>query len=289
MTARPRALTRAELDKFPLPSPRADDKNDKGRILVIAGSTEVPGAALLCSLAAMRAGAGKLKMVTTSGAAQALGVSMPEARIIAVAEGRDGGFAPSSVDRICKFADGIDAVVAGPGMAPGKADSKLAAKLCRQGAPLVLDAQMLRVLSTCTRDVARAGEPILLPHSGEMAALLEADETEVEQDPLAAGRECARRYDAMVLVKGKESYVVDPSGHAWRYRGGSPGLAVSGSGDVLAGIVGGLRARGANALTALLWGVYLHGEAGAKLGKRSNHVGFLAREIPGEVPGLLPA
>lgn len=92
----------------------------------------------------------------------------------------------------------------------------------------------------------------------------------------------------MVLVKGVISHVVHPDGRAWTYNGGAPGLGVSGSGDVLAGIVGGLLARGAAPLTALLWGVWLHGEAGAALGRSIGPIGFLAREIADQVPVLLP-
>jgi NAD(P)H-hydrate repair Nnr-like enzyme with NAD(P)H-hydrate dehydratase domain len=91
-----------------------------------------------------------------------------------------------------------------------------------------------------------------------------------------------------VLVKGVESRLVTPDGRAWHYRGGGPGLGVSGSGDVLAGIVGGLLARGAAPITAVLWAVWLHGEAGRQLGTRIGGAGFLAREIPAEIPGLLP-
>ena len=287
MTARPTALTRAALQKFPLPPAQAEDKDDRGRILVVAGCKEVPGAALLTALAARRAGAGKLQIATSVGAAAALGVSMPEARIIAVAEGRDGGIARSAVGRIGALARKVDAIVAGPGLSPGKANWRLVAALSDAGAPLVLDAELLRVLPECRELVAGAASPILLPHNGELAALLECSEAQVERDSLAAGQQCARRYQALTLVKGRTSHVVTPDGQAWLYKGGSPGLAVSGSGDVLAGIVGGLRARGADALTALLWGVWLHGEAGARLGKSIGEVGFLARELPGEIPALL--
>lgn len=287
MKREPAALTRAELDNHPLPGPEAEDKNARGRILVVAGCTEVPGAALLCTLAAMRSGAGKLKIVTSPGAAEALGVSMPEARIVRVAEARDGGIARSAIDKIGALAKYVDAVIAGPGLAPGKTNWRLVAALCDAGANLVLDAELLRVLPDCGKLVAASPDPILLPHSGELAALLGRSEDQVEKDPLAAGRECARRYNAVTLVKGRRSHIILPDGTAWLYNGGSPGLAVSGSGDVLAGIVGGLRARGAGALAAVLWGVWLHGEAGARLGKDCGEVGFLARELPGEIPGLL--
>ena len=112
-------------------------------------------------------------------------------------------------------------------------------------------------------------------------------EEDAQSDPLACGREAAARYQALVLAKGPQSHVATPEGDAWKYQGGGPGLGVSGSGDTLAGILGGLLARGAQSLTALLWSVWLHGEAGASLAKKIGPVGFFAREIAGEVPGLL--
>ena len=90
-------------------------------------------------------------------------------------------------------------------------------------------------------------------------------------------------------MKGQYSFISAPDGRAFRFQGGGIGLATSGSGDVLAGIVGGLAARGADPLTATLRGVWLHGEAGRMLTKCVGRVGFLAREIPDEVPGLLGA
>ena len=89
-------------------------------------------------------------------------------------------------------------------------------------------------------------------------------------------------------MKGVTSHVVTPDGRAWSFTGGAPGLGVSGSGDTLAGIVGGLIARGADSLTALMWAVLLHGEAGEQLAKKVGPVGFLARQIPEEIPALLP-
>jgi NAD(P)H-hydrate repair Nnr-like enzyme with NAD(P)H-hydrate dehydratase domain len=120
-----------------------------------------------------------------------------------------------------------------------------------------------------------------------MASLLGCEAQEVEGDPIRAGLDCADRYDSVTLVKGVVSHVATPDGQLFRYEGGGPGLGVSGSGDTLAGIVGGLLARGADPLTALLWGVWCHGEAGRHLGERIGTVGYLAREIPGEVPGIL--
>jgi NAD(P)H-hydrate repair Nnr-like enzyme with NAD(P)H-hydrate dehydratase domain len=122
-----------------------------------------------------------------------------------------------------------------------------------------------------------------------MAALLSCEPEDVDADPLASGLQCASRYGALTLVKGAQSHVVTPDGRAWKYKGGGPGLGVSGSGDTLAGILGGLLARGAEPQTGLLWAVWLHGEAGASLSQKIGKVGFLARELSAEIPALLPS
>lgn len=286
--SRCRALTRAELKRHPLPPVAEGDKNSHGKLLVIAGTRDIPGPAMITANAAMRAGAGKITIATVSSVAPQLGMAVPEAMIVAMAEGRDGGFARSSIARLAELADDCDAVVAGPGMSPTPVATQLAARLCGVGAPLALDAALLHGLAPAAR-AAREARPdsILLPHSGEMASLIGCSEEEAETNPLDCGREAARRYDAIVLAKGVESHVVTPDGSAWKYAGGGPGLGISGSGDTLAGILGGLLARGTSPLNALLWAVWLHGEAGRILSKKVGPVGFLAREISAEVPALL--
>lgn len=279
-------LDRSALDAHPLPPVIDGDKESKGRILVVAGSREVPGAALLCATAAMRAGAGKLRIATAYTVAEQVAVAMPEAMVVGLPEDGRGGFAERSADELGAQADKVDAVIAGPGMSTGEACEKIAEVLLKSSARLALDAALLRALQPPRVD--RCSLPVLLPHAGELASLLDCDEEEIERDPIACGVRAADRYRALVLVKGVVSHVVTPAGDSWIYEGGAPGLGVSGSGDVLAGIVGGLLARGAEPLDALLWSVWLHGEAGARLAQKVGPIGFLAREIAGEVPALLP-
>lgn len=283
-----KALTRSALKALPLPPVVDGDKETKGRILVIAGSRQLGGAALLVATAAMRSGAGKLRMVTVENVAAATALAMPEAMVIGLPEARDGGFTRSAIPRIREEADRVDVVVAGPGMARANSCAALANALLDSSALLVLDAALLHSLKPLDAEKRHSDEPpILLPHAGELASLLDCDERAVERDPIGCGRRAAELYSAHVLVKGVVSHVLTPDGRVWTYRGGAPGLGVSGSGDTLAGIVGGLLARGADSLAALLWGVLLHGEAGEALARRAGPIGFLAREIPGEIPALL--
>lgn len=278
-------LNRTTLRAHSLPRAGDGDKEAKGRILIIAGSRDVPGAALLAATAAMRAGAGQLQIMTVDSVAIPLGVAMPEAMVSGLAEAPNGGFAPAAVNAIADQAEKADAIVAGPGMAEGPTCAKIAEALNACRAQLALDAALLKNLPVPKH--ARSPVPILLPHSGELAALLDCSEDEIMRDPIGCGLRAAEHYRAIVLVKGITSHVVTPSGDVWAYSDGASGLGVSGSGDVLAGIVGGLLARGAEPLNALLWSVWLHGQSGVELAKNGPS-GFLAREIASEIPPLLP-
>ena len=266
-------LDHGALESHPLPPVMDGDKETKGRILVVAGSREVPGAALLTATAAMRAGAGKLRIATVESVAPQLGMAMPESMVIGLPEDDEGAFRAAAVNQIAENAATVDAVVAGPGMSPGEVCRNIAAVLLQSDAQLTLDAALLHCLEPVPAH-EHATHPVLLPHAGELASLLDCEEDQIEREPIRCGHRAAELYRSVVLVKGVISHVVTPDGEAWTYEGGAPGLGVSGSGDV--------------PLNALLWAVWLHGEAGAQLAKRVGPIGFLAREIANEVPGLLP-
>ena len=283
---RPVPLDQAALRDHPLPPLKDGGKETKGRMLVVAGSRSVPGAALLAATSAMRAGAGKLTIATVQSVAVQIGVAMPEAMVLGLPEDDDGGFAGEAIGSLLKLAETADAIVAGPGLETNGACDDIARTLLASPARIALDAALLHALDTPA--TGRANPPILLPHAGELASLLDCDEEQIEEDPVGCGLNAAKHYRAIVLVKGVTSHVVTPDGQAWVYGGGAPGLGVSGSGDALAGIVGGLLARGAEPLNALLWAVWLHGEAGSALAEEIGPIGFLAREIAGEIPALLP-
>jgi hydroxyethylthiazole kinase-like uncharacterized protein yjeF len=287
------ALDRDLLRRFPLPDhPEDSDKEERGRLLVIAGSRELAGAALLAGTGGLRAGAGKLQIATGASVAPQLSVAVPEARVVGCPETEDGCIATAAIAPLLEAIEGAQATVIGCGLQHGPPlddllDALLASEL---DTPLVLDAAVLGSLAPRAATLrAWRGGAILLPHSREMARLLECEPEAVESDPLAAARRAAEMFGAVAVIKGQYSYIVSPGGEAFRFEGGGVGLATSGSGDALAGIVGGLCARGADPLTAALWGIYLHGESGRRLAKRTGRIGFLARELLDEVPGLMEA
>ncbi|RZI69857.1 MAG: NAD(P)H-hydrate dehydratase [Pseudomonas sp.] len=285
-------VTAALLRGMPLPEHReGEDKNSRGRVLVIGGSTEIPGAVYLSGLAVLRAGAGKLQLATVRSMAQHLAMAMPEARVTGLAETAAGGIDPDEATRLAGRTAGVDAVVLGPGMLDPVAVALLTERLLAdaEGSPaFVLDAGALAELRNCRQALRRhAGRLVVTPHAGEMAGLLNISKEQVEADPLGVARQAAAMLGAVVVMKGGSSFIVSPQGQAWSCDQGNIGLATSGSGDTLAGIIAALMARGAVPVVATLWGVFLHGEAGNRLAQVQGPVGYLAREIPGEVPRIM--
>ena len=284
-------VTAARLRRWPLPQPDEDaDKEARGRVLVVGGTRETPGGVLLAATAALRAGAGKLQMAVGSSVALPLALAVPEGRVFALAESAHGEIAPEAAAAIAERAAHAQAVLIGPGMI----DEATAVPLVRAVVPrlgvgtLVLDAAALACLAADPAVVrGLAGRAILTPHAGEMAHVLGVDAATVRGDPLGTARRVAADWQAVVVLKGAVTHVAAPCGGTYRNRAGNVGLATSGSGDTLAGIVAGLAARGATPLQAAVWGVYLHGRAGDRLARRVGPLGFLARELLAEVPALL--
>ncbi|TDH60562.1 NAD(P)H-hydrate dehydratase [Dankookia rubra] len=284
-------VTEALLRAMPLPRhEEGEDKDARGRILVIGGSTETPGGALLAGLAALRAGAGKLQIATCRSVAPALAVAVPEARVSGLEETPQGGISAAAAGLLAERCGRVDVVLLGPGMLDGAAVSLLTARLLGStaGACFVLDAAVLQELAGCRAALdGHAGRVVLTPHAGEMAALLGIGRDAVLADPLAAARRAATELQAVVAMKGGCTFIADPGGRAWSCDRGNVGLATSGSGDTLAGIIAGLLARGAEPTEATLWGVFLHAEAGARLARRQGPIGYLARELLAEIPRIL--
>jgi hydroxyethylthiazole kinase-like uncharacterized protein yjeF len=295
----------AALRAWPLPMPSPDgDKEERGRILVIAGSREMPGAVILAATAALHAGAGKLTIATSSSVAQLVALAIPESRVIELPETPAGGVSPGALETLGSFASRFDSVLIGPGMQDEAAVCAFVLSLLPRlhDTKVVLDACAMNVVrrqlqavdtQNChaqQKFVASFASPVVLtPHAGEMAHLTSMDKDTVLANPAMAASNAARRWNALVALKGATTYIAEPGGNVWRHEGGNVGLAISGSGDVLAGIIAGLAARGATLEQATAWGVALHARAGERLAERVGPLGYLARDIGGEVPGVMHA
>lgn len=289
-----RTIDDAALRAWPLPMPGADgDKEIRGHVLILGGSREMPGAIILAATAALRAGAGKLTIATGASVAQLVALAIPEARVIGLRETPDGGFERNSTGTLDPLADKVDALLIGPGMQDEAATAALVRALLPrlEGTAVVLDACAMGIVVQPDMEGAgpfRFPAPVIVtPHVGEMAHLTGAAKDAILADPDGHARSAARAWNAVVALKGARTMIGAPDGALWQHEGGNVGLAISGSGDTLAGIICGLAARGATLAQATCWGVALHARAGERLAGRMGLLGYLARELPGEVPALM--
>lgn len=265
-------------------------KEERGHVLVVGGSAQIPGAVILAATAALRVGAGKLQIATARSVAAAVGVGMPEARVLGLAEMKSGELSARPSRELLNEARRCQALLLGPGMCDPRAAGSLMQQCSRQDlrATFVLDAGALLLFQgqTCLPS-AMAGGIVLTPHPGEMAKIWDVTREEVVANAAEIACCAARKFGAVVALKGPSTYIASPDGQLFHNGVQNIGLGTSGSGDALSGIIAGLCARGADPLQAALWGVYLHSQAGLVLARKVGPLGFLARELLPEIPGLL--
>ncbi len=281
-------VTPAMLRGWELPSPDGG-KNARGSILVVGGSRQTLGAVLLAAEAALRAGAGKLQVATVESMAPYVATALPEALVQGLPETDGGAVRAEAAEGIRDLAESADAVLIGPGMTDAEETQGFGDRLLPhlQG-PVALDALGLASVTADPACLAHLdGRVVLTPNPTELAIALHTDEDSIADDPATAALELAGRARAAVGLGGATSWIAAPDQRLWRDDSGSAGLGVSGSGDVRAGIVAGLLARGADPVQAAVWAAYLHGCAGERLSGKVGRLGFLAREIPAEVPAVI--
>jgi len=274
------------LESWSLPS-SGGDKSDRGTVLVVGGARQTPGAVLLAAETALRVGAGKVQVATVADTAASLGVALPEALVEGLPALQSGELAVAGADRVVELAEAADVVLLGPGLRdPDCADLFLSQVVPRLETAVVLDALGTAYLTGNLDGVRHlAGKVLLTPNVTEAAAMLELDEEDVKQDQLGVAQRIADKTGAAVLSGAEVSYVVTPAGECWSYDGGAAGLATAGSGDVKAGAVAGLMARGTAPERAAAWGAWGHGDAGRRLEDESP--GFLARDVMRAIPAQL--
>jgi ADP-dependent NAD(P)H-hydrate dehydratase len=281
-----RIITPSGLRDWRLPA-AGGSKHSRGHVLIAGGSPSTPGAVMLAGLAALRVGAGVLAMAVARSVAPHVAVAVPEAAVHGLARLEPG--AGHDDDALVQRAlGGHDTVCIGPGLDDADTAAWLVGRVldtCDADASIVLDAFALGVLPGLDDVSGLAGRTVLTPNASEAARLLETDADELDgRDAVDVAGEVARRYGAVVSY---ERRIADPAGRTWAVESGHPGLGTSGSGDVLAGAVAGLLARGADPVQAACWATYLHATAGDRLAPRVGRLGFLAREVVEELPVVL--
>ena len=282
---------------IPERSPRGH-KGSFGKLLVIAGSLDYAGAALLVCRAAGRAGVGLVTLAVPESLQPLFAAKIVEATTMALPEDDVEEVDPEpSLARILDHEH--DALVVGPGLRPGLATTELVRSLLptageADSAPMVLDAEALRSMATVDHwwDVGDRRAAVLTPHPGEFARLragsgnTQADDGDLVDDDearLAAALNAAETWGTVVVLKGARTIVAAPDGAAAIAPFENPALATGGTGDVLAGTVGALLAQGLVPFDAARLGVYLHGLAGDAVRERFGDAGLLASDLPDSV------
>jgi NAD(P)H-hydrate epimerase len=274
----------------PVPAPDAH-KGSRGRLLVVAGSTGMSGAAVLAAGSAQRAGAGYVTLAVPHSLVPIADAAVTSVVVVGLAESAAGTLAAESAAEVLALASRADAVVLGPGLGRSettvRAVRDIVAGLAR---PLLLDADGLyAVAEEQELLVAREAPTIVTPHSGEAGSLLGRSAEAVQQDRYAAARDLAKS-GVVAVLKGART-VIDSGARTAVNMTGGPALATAGTGDVLAGVIGALLAQGVEAYAAAVLGVYLHGRAGdiaeREIGPFGVVAGDLASRLPRAVAELL--
>ena len=277
--------------------PARGHKGTFGKVLVIAGSVDYAGAALLVCRAAGRAGAGLVTLAVPETLQPLFAAKVVEATTMALPEDDVEEIDPEAA--IARILDhDHDAIVLGPGLRPGLATTELVRRLLvapddeSEAPPLVLDAEALRSMATLGEWWAGTLRPcVLTPHPGEFARLRAGSgvdgDGDLSSDDVArrtAAAAAATAWGQVVVLKGPKTVIAEPDGTVTIAPFENPALASGGTGDVLSGVIGALLAQGMAPGPAARLGVYLHGTAGEMIRERLGDAGLLASDLPDAVP-----
>ena len=263
-------------------------KGTFGKLLIVAGSMEYSGAALLTGLGAIRAGVGLACLATPEAVGLRLMGLVPELIAMLLVEEAPGLIAPGGWRRLAAEAPAYDALVVGPGIGRQPATLRRARTFITElRHPAVIDADGLVALAEVQRWWQSVRAPLVLtPHPGEFARLMRMSEGLADDDAhrAEAAAEAAARWGQVVVLKGAHTVIASPTGDLLRSNVATPALATAGSGDVLAGAIGAFLAAGLEPLDAAGCGVAVHGAAGLLAEERIGQAGVVARDVANLLP-----
>jgi len=268
--------------RVPQLEPRAPEshKGDFGKILIVAGSRGMAGAACLAAGSALRSGAGLVTVAIPEPLAPTLTAVQPCAMTLPLPPGPEGTLTAEAAEPILEFLAGCDALVLGPGMGRNPGASELVRRiLVGRRCPAIVDADGLNNLSERMETLAEAPPPVVLtPHPGEMARL---DSSAAPAG--GSGRErtaaiFARRWNCILVLKGHRSVVSDGT-RVYVNTTGNPGMASGGTGDVLAGMIGAFLGRKIPPFEASVLATFVHGLAGDLAAREFGEVSLIATDL----------
>ena len=282
-------LTEELLSSWIEPRGPETHKGQAGHVCVLSGSLGKTGAASLVCLGAGRAGAGLVTLFIPESLNPILEVKLTEAMTFPIAETFEKSPASIALDQILDFLKGKQALAMGPGISTHEDTAALVKKLLLKApCPMVLDADAISAISDDPGILLKAQVPVVLtPHPGEMARICHCSVSDVQRDRLESASRFAKKYGAVLVLKGHRSIIAAPDGRVAINSTGNPAMASGGMGDTLTGIIAGLLAQGFDEFRAACLGVYVHGAACDRVFEEVSSRGLLATDMLDEVPTVL--
>lgn len=258
-------------------------KGDFGRLLTIAGSVGMSGAAMMAAKTGLRTGAG-LSILAT---AKSLTPHLPPQEIIykPLAETASGTIAPKAVLDLELEIENASAIVLGPGLSLNVDSVQFVHDVLKSiNKPCLIDADGLNALAQSTGALPRSGNFVLTPHPKELSRLLGIETAQVQHDRIAIAQSAAEKFACTVVLKGARTIIASPEKEVFINPTGNAGMATAGSGDVLSGIIGGLLAQGLDPFEAAIAGTYVHGVSGDLAAHEIGDAGIVAGDLIALVP-----
>ncbi|MEK7851171.1 MAG: NAD(P)H-hydrate dehydratase, partial [Deltaproteobacteria bacterium] len=261
-------------------------KGSYGRLLVIAGSRGKTGAAAMAAVSAMRTGAGVVTLAVPKNLQPIYEMKLTEVMIEPLSEGEKWSIGENALGEIIKLAEDKSALVLGPGISPTQAAIKVMAGLIETiTQPVVIDAGGIDAVAANPDILKNAKGPrIITPHPGEMGRLLGVSSKDVQADRAGIAKKYAVENNVFVVLKGAHTVIAAPDGKVFINTTGNPGMATAGTGDALAGMIGGLLAQGISPEKAAIAAVYLHGLAGDMVRDEKGEYGIMATDVIEKIP-----
>jgi len=276
------------IQKFPK-RPADAHKGYFGHVLAIAGSAGYTGAAFLTSQAAALSGSGLVTLAVGKGIYPIMAAKLTEVMVKPFFETKDSSMSLLAEKELITFSEKCDAVAIGPGISQNKETQQLVRILVgRLNKPMVIDADGI---NACVghADILKSAKAkiVLTPHPGEMSRLIGKDVSEIQQNRKDIALKFAAEYNIVLVLKGRQTVVADPSGDVYVNETGNEGMATGGTGDILTGMIASFIGQGVEPFIAAVLGVYYHGMAGDLAMKEKGALSLLATDLLNKLPEVL--
>ena len=268
------------------PRLREAHKGNAGRLFLLAGSEGLSGAAALCTLGALRTGAGLVTLGIPKRLHDPMAKKLTEAMLKVLPETEQGSLALSGFAQILKAVEQADVIAIGPGLSQQAETQELVRQLVLKiSRPMVIDADGLNALSGHLPVLGKhRAATVITPHPGEMSRLTGLPVEIIQKKREATAKEFSREHRVVVVLKGSGTVVANISGECYINDTGNPGMATGGCGDVLTGMIAALIGQGLSLFDAARVGVYLHGLAGDMVAAKQGEIGLIASDLIDTIP-----